>query len=227
MGWETTGMALLAGLGGYVLGCVCFGYYVVRLCVGEDIRDLGSGNVGAKNVGRRLGKAGFLGVTIGDMAKGSAAVLLAGVLTGSEEAACAAFLGALCGHLWPIQLGFRGGKGVATFGGALIALDPGLFVGLLFAFGLTFVASRRFTLSGLLGVAAGPFIALCMARSVPEVVTLFLAAVLVLSAHRRNIRDIWRSFGPAGDAGSEGVAREGDAPLSKGSDEPPARGTER
>ena len=203
MDWHAAGTALLAGLGGYALGCVCFGYYVVRLSVGEDIREFGSGNVGAKNVGRRLGKAAFAGVAAGDMAKGAAAVLLARALTGSEGAACAALLGALCGHLWPAQLRFHGGKGAATFGGALILLDPTLFVGLILVVGLVFVASRRSTMSGLVGVAAGPFIALGMGREVSEVVTLLIAAGLILLAHRRNIRDIWKSLRPAKTTSSD------------------------
>ena len=107
----------------YVLGCLNAGYYWVRYRASIDIRDLGSGNAGARNVGRLLGTSGFATVFIFDALKGVVAVML-GIHFGSawpipELSALAVVLG----HVFPIQLGFRGGKGIATALGALLAMQ--------------------------------------------------------------------------------------------------------
>src|SRR5579859_7966679 len=103
----------------YLLGCFTSGYYFVRWRLGQDIRDSGSGNVGARNVGRLLGAPGFLATTAADVAKGMLAVWLALEFTHDFRLAGLAMLTVVLGHIWPVQLGFRGGKGVATSIGAL------------------------------------------------------------------------------------------------------------
>src|SRR3954468_8770014 len=110
----------LGALVGYIFGCFTTGYYLVRWKTGHDIRLMGSGSCGGRNVGRELGKTGFFLTVFGDFWKGAAAVLLTRWLTGGNETAILfAILGSVIGHIWPIQLGFRGGKGVATCMGAL------------------------------------------------------------------------------------------------------------
>ena len=106
---------------GYLCGSIPFGLLLTRLAGGPDIRAIGSGNIGATNV-LRTGRKGLAAATlIGDMLKGTVAVLLAAAALG-KDAAIAAALGAFLGHLFPVWLNFRGGKGVATYIGVLLGL---------------------------------------------------------------------------------------------------------
>ncbi|MCG6902197.1 MAG: glycerol-3-phosphate 1-O-acyltransferase PlsY [Rhodobacter sp.] len=113
---------LITALLAYLLGSVPFGIVMARLFGLGDLRQIGSGNIGATNVLRTGHKPAALLTLIGDAGKGAAAVLLARLLVG-EGAAGIAGLFALLGHLFPVFLGFRGGKGVATFLGTLLALS--------------------------------------------------------------------------------------------------------
>lgn len=115
--------AILAGLLiGYGLGSIPFGLLLTRLAGLGDVRAIGSGNIGATNV-LRTGRKGLAAATLAlDALKGTAAILVAGRLLG-PEAALAAAIGAFAGHCFPVWLGFKGGKGVATFIGCLLALE--------------------------------------------------------------------------------------------------------
>ena len=127
MWWNINGVlqvspvsVLLAGLFGYLLGSVPFGLVFTRLAGLGDIRTIGSGNIGATNVLRTGNKPLALATLLADGGKGAIAVLIAGMLGGplpSAIAGCAAF----AGHIYPVWLGFKGGKGVATYFGILIA----------------------------------------------------------------------------------------------------------
>src|SRR5260221_2660667 len=106
---------------GYLLGSIPFGLLLTRAAGGPDIRDIGSGNIGATNV-LRTGRKGLAAATlICDMLKGTVAVIVAGYF-GGPNAAMLAALGAFLGHLFPVWLGFKGGKGVAVYIGVLIGL---------------------------------------------------------------------------------------------------------
>jgi glycerol-3-phosphate acyltransferase PlsY len=108
---------------GYLLGSIPFGLVLTRLAGTADIRSIGSGNIGATNV-LRTGRKGLAAATLlGDMLKGTAAVLIAREVWG-HDAALAAGLGAFLGHLFPVWLRFKGGKGVATYIGILLGLAP-------------------------------------------------------------------------------------------------------
>ena len=119
-----TGMATLVviGLLGYLLGSIPFGVLVTKVMGLGDLRQIGSGNIGATNVLRTGHKGAALATLLLDGGKGAAAVLIARAVTGHEDAAQVAALGAFLGHLFPVWLGFKGGKGVATFLGTLLAL---------------------------------------------------------------------------------------------------------
>lgn len=116
------GLGLLAILGAYGLGCVNAGYYLVRWRTGHDIRSLGSGNAGARNVGRMLGRPAFLATFVLDSAKGAAAVIIGTLVSAATPFPGLCGLVAVAGHVWPIQLRGQGGKGVATGIGMLLAL---------------------------------------------------------------------------------------------------------
>lgn len=139
---------------GYLLGSIPFGVIFTRMAGLGDIRKVGSGNIGATNV-LRTGRKGLAAATlVGDALKGTAAVLIAA--RWGEHAASVAALGAFLGHLFPVWLGFKGGKGVATFIGVLIGLN--WIAALIFAaiwLGVAF-ASRYSSLSALVASAATP-----------------------------------------------------------------------
>src|SRR5688572_28150575 len=114
----STAAALILG---YLFGSIPFGLVVTRLAGAPDIRGIGSGNIGATNV-LRTGRKSLAAVTLlGDMLKGTAAVLVAAALWGRSASLAAAF-GAVLGHVFPVWLGFRGGKGVATYIGVLLGV---------------------------------------------------------------------------------------------------------
>jgi glycerol-3-phosphate acyltransferase PlsY len=173
----------------YVLGCFTAGYYWVRWRTGHDIRDEGSGNVGARNVGRLLGSSGFLATLFLDLGKGAFAVGMTVHFAVTPEMQIAAMLAVVVGHIWPVQLRFHGGKGIATSLGVLLAYDSFLVVVLVALFLPSFALLRSFTLSGLLAFALSPLVAFLCGLENMEVVAMSLLAVLVLVSHRRNIRE--------------------------------------
>ena len=108
----------------YLIGSIPFGYLIVRRKIGADIRQTGSGGTGATNVSRRAGKAAGILTLLLDAAKGSVAVLIAKAVAGDDWVIAAAAIAALVGHIFPVWLGFRGGKGVATGVGIFLVLAP-------------------------------------------------------------------------------------------------------
>ena len=169
---------------GYILGSIPFGLLLTRLAGAGDLRAIGSGNIGATNV-LRTGRKGLAAATLAlDLAKGAAAVSL-GALLGPSAAivgACGAFLG----HLYPVWLGFRGGKGVATFLGCLVALYwP---AALMFAVVWIAVAAttRYSSAAALLAAAATPVVLYAVNRLEEALLFLGLSALLA-ARHHENI----------------------------------------
>lgn len=113
---------LLSVVAAYLLGCLNAGYYLVCCRRGKDIRSHGSGNAGARNVGRLLGPAGFAVTFALDAAKGAIAVMLAEMIAPGMATPALCALVVVAGHVWPAQLDWRGGKGIATSFGAALAL---------------------------------------------------------------------------------------------------------
>lgn len=151
-------IAVLAG--SYILGCFVAAYYVTRWRRGVDIRASGSGNAGARNMARVYGLSDAAITLAFDAAKGVIAVLAGLTLVGPEWAGVAALLAAIVGHIWPVQLGFHGGKGAATGLGGIIALDPLTAAALLAAGALAFAITRDFFRSGLVAIGlAAPMLA--------------------------------------------------------------------
>jgi glycerol-3-phosphate acyltransferase PlsY len=180
-------LSLLLALGvGYALGSIPFGLLLARAGGAGDIRDIGSGNIGATNV-LRTGHKGLAAATlILDAGKGWLAVWAA-MRLGGEPAAIAAAFGAVAGHVFPVWLGFRGGKGVATLLGVSLGLAPG--AALAFALGWLAVAliTRISSAGGMLGgfAAAG---AAFMADRPAIGSALLVLALFILWTHRANIR---------------------------------------
>jgi glycerol-3-phosphate acyltransferase PlsY len=176
----------LAFVFGYLLGSIPFGLILTRAAGGPDIRAIGSGNIGATNV-LRTGRRGLAAATlVCDVLKGTIAVLLAGHFAG-HDAALAAALGAFLGHLFPVWLKFKGGKGVAIYIGLLIGLYwPGalIFCGIWLSVA---ALSRYSSLAALVASALIPLALWGLGR--PSEATLFLAlSALLWLMHRANIR---------------------------------------
>lgn len=170
---------------GYLLGSIPFGLLLTHAAGLGDIRAIGSGNIGATNV-LRTGRKGLAAATLLlDAIKGAAAVLIAAAIAG-HDAALWAGLGAVLGHLFPVWLWFKGGKGVATSYGVLIAAawPVGLAAGAVWL--IVAALARRSSLAALTSFAAAPVLAVFLADW--DVVKLALAiAVLVFVRHRANI----------------------------------------
>lgn len=151
-------IAVLAG--SYVLGCFLAAYYVTRWRHGVDIRASGSGNAGARNMARVYGMPYAVLTLVLDGAKGAIAVWAGLYFVGAEWAGVAALLAAMVGHIWPVQLGFRGGKGVATGLGGIVFLDPLAVLALIGVGIVVFAVTRDFFRSGLLAIGlAAPMLA--------------------------------------------------------------------
>jgi glycerol-3-phosphate acyltransferase PlsY len=182
-------MTLLVAVGSYALGCFSTAYYLFRFSTGADIRTQGSGNAGAKNIGRQLGTAAFIVTFLCDLSKGIAAVWLARYLESGTASVTLAMLAVVIGHIWPAQLGFRGGKGVATALGALIAFDYRLLMPSILLFGVSLSVSRNFTMSGLVAITVTPIVAVIFRSTTLESIGLWILAGIILFAHRNNLRD--------------------------------------
>jgi glycerol-3-phosphate acyltransferase PlsY len=180
-------IAILTGC--YSLGCIATGYYLVRLLLGCDVRETGSGSVGAKNVGRLLGVRGFLLTLGGDLAKGMCAVWLIWHFTRDDRLAALAMLAVVAGHIWPLQLGLRGGKGVATSFGALLSWDLRLALAGTALVVVLCCLLRRTVPSGLIAFALLPLLAFSLGREAWQVIALSLLSAMVLAAHWRNLVD--------------------------------------
>jgi len=172
----------------YLIGSIPFGYLIVRQKIGADIRQTGSGGTGATNVSRRAGKAAGVLTLLLDAAKGCIAVLIAKTVSGDDWVSAAAAIAALVGHIFPVWLGFRGGKGVATGVGIFLVLAP---IALLCA-GVVFVAIVVFTrfvsLGSLTAAVLIPVLVWLQSDSQPLLVAAVAGAALIVFAHRGNIQ---------------------------------------
>jgi glycerol-3-phosphate acyltransferase PlsY len=175
----------LVALFGYLIGSIPFGLVITRAMGLGDLRSIGSGNIGATNVLRTGNKPAAAATLLLDSGKGAAAVLIARAFWG-EEAAQIAGGAAFLGHLFPIWLGFKGGKGVATFLGTVLALAWPVGVAACATWLVTALISRISSLSALVAAAASvPF---AWALGHPDVMPLCAGlAVLVFWRHRANI----------------------------------------
>jgi glycerol-3-phosphate acyltransferase PlsY len=176
-------------LGAYLLGCFATGYYLVRARTGKDIRGIESGSIGARNVGRVLGKSGFLLTVLGDCSKGALAVWGAQAWTNNHHFAALTMLAVVVGHIWPAQLRFRGGKGVATSLGALLVFDYRLALTFAALFLGGFAWARKTVLPGMFAITCLPLVGLWLVRDGLTATLLAVLAVIILIAHRKNISE--------------------------------------
>jgi len=179
---------------GYLLGTIPFGVVLTRATGGPDLRAVGSGNIGATNVLRTGSKALAAATLIGDMLKGTAAVLLAAHFFG-REAALAAGLGAVLGHVFPLWLKFKGGKGVATYIGVLLGL-AWLAAAIFGAIWLAVACLTRYSsLAALIASALTPLMLWLMSRPDAAVLYAVLTALLWFM-HRTNLARLLQGSEP-------------------------------
>ncbi len=183
---------LLLVLAAYALGSISTGYYLVRLRTGGDIRRLGSGSTGSRNVARTVGLGASAITLVGDTAKG-ATVVGAALILGLEDWAVLLVVAAVvAGHVWPPQLGFQGGKGLATVMGAVLVIDFRLVLIAYLVAAITLGLTRRVTLGGFVAVGLTPMVAVLMGHSDAGVIGLFLLAALIFFTHRGNVQSVLR-----------------------------------
>jgi glycerol-3-phosphate acyltransferase PlsY len=172
----------------YLAGSVPFGLLIARLKGNVDLRRVGSGNIGATNVLRAVGKGAAALTLVGDIGKGAAAVVLARGLGASSWVLAAVALAAVLGHLFPIFLGFRGGKGVATTLGVVLAAMPAVGGLLILVWLLVAVVWRYSSLAALAAAVARPPLAWLLDGRPVMVLFGVLSAALIFWRHRENIK---------------------------------------
>lgn len=177
----------------YFLGGISTGYYLVKLWRKEDIRLYGSGSTGATNVGRILGRKGFFLTLIGDALKGAFVPALALYWGLSSYTLFLSLIAVVAGHIWPSQLGFRGGKGVAPALGGILVLDPMLAINAVVVFLLVLAIIRKFAISGLIVILSAPIVSLVMERPLIQSVGLFVLGIIILIAHRDNVLEVLKN----------------------------------
>jgi glycerol-3-phosphate acyltransferase PlsY len=187
----------------YALGSVPFSYLIVKLAKGRDVRTVGSGNAGATNVMRAAGKAAGAAALLLDCGKGVAAVTAARALGASGLVVGGVAAAVVAGHIYPVFLGFRGGKGVATASGALGALEPAVLAASLALFVLVVAWKRTISLGSIAAAAAFPLLLLAgvwlgwlRPPGAGPIAAAFLIPALVVVRHSANLDRLRRGVEP-------------------------------
>ncbi len=178
-------------LAAYLIGSIPFALILARRWGAGDLRRTGSGNLGAANVMRASGVTAGLLVAALDMAKGAVSVWLAGRLSANPAAPAAAGLAAILGHIYPLWLRFRGGKGVATACGVFLVLTPPAVPPAFAIFATVVWLTRYISLGSLLASLALPPIAYAIGSPAPAVVGAVASAALIVFRHRSNLARLW------------------------------------
>jgi glycerol-3-phosphate acyltransferase PlsY len=171
----------------YLIGSVPFALLLARVWGANDLRRVGSGNIGAANVLRASGiTAGVLAAVL-DIAKGAAGVMLAARMDPTSSSAAVAGIAAIVGHIYPVWLRFRGGKGVATACGVFAVLTPLAVPPALAIFVVTVWMTKYVSLGSVLATLALPPIAYAMGTPAPAVLAAFASAAIIIFRHRSNL----------------------------------------
>jgi glycerol-3-phosphate acyltransferase PlsY len=197
---EVLAAPLLSLLLGYLLGSIPFGVLLTRIAGAGDLRNVGSGNIGATNV-LRTGRKGLAALTLAlDGAKGAAAVLLVAAIWPGMEGLAA--VGALLGHLYPVWIGFRGGKGVATFFGIMAALHWESSIGYAVVWLSVLAITRYSSVAGMSAAMLAPVAAAALGRF--DLTLLYLGfGLLIFWKHRANFERLLAGTEPRVGAGKQ------------------------
>jgi acyl phosphate:glycerol-3-phosphate acyltransferase len=173
----------------YLIGAIPFGYVLVRLTTGKDIRASGSGNIGATNVLRTQGRAAGVATLLLDVAKGFVAVWLAAKMTNGDPLWMSlAALAVMAGHAFPVFLKFRGGKAVASFIGAFLYLTPLPLAAVLVLFVITVAATRAISAGSIMAAGTFPLgVWLILHPPAPILIAAIIAGAFIVYRHKSNI----------------------------------------
>ena len=180
---------LLALVIAYLIGAVPFGYLLVRLTTGKDVRSSGSGNIGATNVLRTTGRAAGVATLLLDIAKGYFAVFLAAKMTDDDPLWMSlAALAVMAGHAFPVFLKFQGGKAVASFIGAFLYLTPLPLAAVLVLFVITVAATTAISAGSILMAGMFPLgVWLILHPPAPVLIAALIAGAFIVYRHKSNI----------------------------------------
>jgi glycerol-3-phosphate acyltransferase PlsY len=179
----------------YLIGSIPFGYLIVKLTRGADVRQTGSGGTGATNVSRRAGRLAGVATLLLDALKGAVAVFVAAKWTDqfqlhwttADWILLGAGVVAIVGHIFPVWLGFRGGKGVATGAGVFLLIAPFAVLGAGVVFLVVVLLTRYVSLGSMVGAATIPLFVWLSGLRAPEFTGAIVGALLIIFAHRANI----------------------------------------
>jgi glycerol-3-phosphate acyltransferase PlsY len=183
---------ILVLVAAYLIGGIPFGYLLVKLKTGRDVRSVGSGNIGATNVLRTTGRSAAVITLLLDIGKGALAVWIADRFTqGSPIWTSAAALAVMAGHAYPVFLKFRGGKAVASFIGAFLYLTPLPLLATLIVFVIVVAATRFISLGSILGAGCFPLaVYLIDHPPMPVLAAALIAGVFIVVRHKSNVERI-------------------------------------
>ena len=181
-------MIILLLVSSYLLGNILTGAVIGRFFYKEEIRAKGSGNPGARNVGRLYGKTAFVFTFLGDAAKGVIAVWGTRFFGFDSTIELFMLFAVIVGHIFPILFKFQGGKGISTFIGGLLLFDPFAFVLFVGIFVILYPFFKSFTNAGLCAILLYPFLLFLLSYKASSIIIACLIAGLILFAHSENVR---------------------------------------
>lgn len=173
----------------YIIGCFNTGYYYVRFSYQKDIRSVGTNVTGAYNVSRIAGKKGFIITFIGDALKGALVVILCHLFSMNDTVTMISILMVLIGHIFPFQLKFKGGKGLSTAFGALLAFHPIWIVFWSITCLILFPFLRRYTITNVFALMLLPLILFVWNYPWQMIIFVILYAIVILYACRDNLKE--------------------------------------
>ncbi|RSD25478.1 glycerol-3-phosphate acyltransferase [Mesobacillus subterraneus] len=180
---------ILYYLSAYLIGSLMAGYFVVKLLGRKDIRVEGSRNVGARNAGRVHGKASFVLTFLGDALKGAMVIYTGQYLDLVPELVLAGLFFAILGHVKPITLGFKGGMGISTFIGGMLAFEPMAAIVIIAGFLLLYPLLKSFTFAGLGAFITIPFFLYFRGESALNCILAGILVLVILYIHREDIME--------------------------------------
>ena len=176
----------------YLIGSISFAYIAGRI-KGLDLSREGTGTLGARNVGRTLGRTAGIFILILDIMKGITAVMAAGIISEQPIAPIIGWLGLVCGHCWSVFLGFKGGKGLASSAGALLIISPILLLLELVIMLVIIATFRNIYLAAIIATAFLPVLVWAIGGNIHFIITTLLIAVIILYRHKKNLSDLRKS----------------------------------
>lgn len=176
----------------YLIGCMNTGYYYTRLIYKKDVRSVGTMVTGATNVSRVAGKKGFIITFLGDSIKGALVVLICRYNQLGITLTLVCMLMVIVGHIFPLQLKLRGGKGISTMFGAFFVYDPYLILLLLLTCVMLFPMIKRYTVTSLFAMVLLPIELFFLGREGKEIALLFLCMLVIIYACRSNLQEYFQ-----------------------------------